>query len=184
MKRIFDICISVIALIILLPLFLIIYCLVKIDSKGPAFYVQERVGHKEKNFNLIKFRSLIVDQENNANFFTSKDDPRITKTGKWLRKLSLDELPQLINVLLGTMSLVGPRPDLMVQKELYAPSDWALRTSVKPGITGLAQATLRSNATFEERKNYDLYYINNYSFLFDIKILFMTIKQVFSTGGF
>ena len=126
---------------------------------------------------------MVIDAENRGSFFTEDNDPRITFLGKFLRKSSLDELPQLLNVLKGDMSLVGPRPDSLAQKELYSREEWVSRCSVRPGITGLAQATLRSQATIEERKRMDLEYVKNKSFLLDLKILILTVKQILTKGG-
>ncbi len=168
----------------LAPVFLIIALIIKLDSKGPIFFVQQRVGHNQKKFNLFKFRSMYLDNVKLGKYYTEKNDARITRSGKWLRASSLDEIPQLLNVFLGSMSLVGPRPDVPEQIDLYNITDLELRTSVKPGLTGLAQVVLRSEATFEQRKYYDLLYVAQQSLFFDIKILFMTVKQVITKGSY
>lgn len=184
MKRFFDIAASGAALILLLPLFLAIGVAIKLDSKGRIFFRQERVGLNGNLFKIFKFRSMVADAPKRGPYFTAAGDPRITKAGSFLRKTSLDELPQLLNVLLGDMSLVGPRPDVPAQRGQYTEDEWTRRHTVRPGITGLAQATLRSSATPEERKALDLEYVGKADILSDIKILFMTVKQVLCKGGF
>lgn len=183
MKRLFDITSSVLGLLCLLPVFFVVGIIIIIENHGPIFYKQQRVGLSGRLFYMYKFRSMKVDADKVGSYFTSKNDPRITHVGKWLRKLSVDELPQLINVLLGHMSIVGPRPNVSQQQELYSASAWTKRNSVRPGITGLAQATNRSCATAEERENMDLIYVDKSDLVFDFKIIFMTIKQVVSKGG-
>jgi lipopolysaccharide/colanic/teichoic acid biosynthesis glycosyltransferase len=154
-----------------------------IDDPGTPFFKQKRVGINGRVFGMYKFRSMKLNMSGEGLHFTQKNDPRITKVGKFIRRTSIDELPQLFNIILGHMSIVGPRPDVPVQEENYTPEQWQLRTSVKPGITGLAQATLRSDATPETRTKLDLEYVDKQSFLFDMKIIVMTIKQVISKGG-
>ena len=183
MKRLFDIASSLIGLLCLLPLFIITSLIVVFDNFGPVFYKQARVGLNGKIFYMYKFRSMKVDADKIGPYFTSTDDPRITRIGKWLRKSSIDELPQLVNVFLGHMSIVGPRPNVLQQKELYSEDNWVKRNSVRPGITGLAQATSRSSATGNERDKLDLQYVDRSSFVFDLKIILMTIKQVMLKGG-
>lgn len=182
-KRFFDLFISLISLIILSPLFLIIAIVIKATSKGPVFFKQERLGKKGKTFKIIKFRTMIVNAEHIGDGLrvSSASDPRITKIGKILRATSLDELPNLINTLLGTMSLVGPRPPAT-----YHPYDgyenypeWAKkRFKMRPGITGLAQATVRNSATWDERIQIDNEYVEKFSLWLDIKVLFLTVKRV------
>ena len=183
MKRFFDIVSSLIGLLCLFPLFFLTSLVILLDNFGPVFYKQQRVGLNGKLFGMYKFRSMRVDADKIGPYFTSEDDPRITRAGKWLRRTSIDELPQLINVLLGHMSIVGPRPNVMKQKELYSEINWVKRNSVPPGITGLAQATNRSSATGDERDILDLEYIDKSSFILDLKIILMTIKQVVLKGG-
>ena len=185
-KRIIDIIASLSALILLAPVFLLISCFSYYESKDwrAVLFLQPRVGLHGRLFNMLKFRSMVINASEKGEYYTLINDPRITKLGSFLRKSSLDELPQLINVLKGEMSLIGPRPDLPIQQQLYAEEEWTLRCSVRPGITGLSQSTLRSQATAEQRKEYDLYYIKNISLRLDIKIIFLTIKQVIKTGSY
>ncbi|MGF1758895.1 sugar transferase [Photobacterium sagamiensis] len=183
MKRIVDILLSIIGLVCLLPFFVVIALIITIDNFGPVFYKQQRVGLNGQLFGLYKFRSMKINADKIGPYFTSENDPRITSVGKWLRRLSIDELPQLINVLLGHMSVVGPRPNVPQQRELYSESSWTKRNSVRPGITGLAQATKRSSATEKEREALDLEYVDKHNVVFDLKIIFMTIEQVVLKGG-
>lgn len=182
MKRFFDILVSSIFLLMLMPVFFAVALLIRRD-KGPVFFVQERVGINGVPFKIYKFRSMIVNSNHENNFSTSDGDPRITNVGRFIRKTSIDELPQLINVLKGEMSVVGPRPNVYQQKNEYTEEQWDLRNSVLPGITGLAQATMRSEATWQERFDLDIEYIRNKSFSYDMKILIMTIRQVVFRGG-
>ena len=182
MKRLFDIFISLLLLILLLPIFIVVAFFIKIEG-GPVFYSQVRIGKNGELFNIYKFRSMVINASELGGYSTGKNDNRITTIGKFIRKTSIDELPQLINVIKGNMSLVGPRPNVPLQKAEYSQDDWERRNSVLPGITGLAQATLRSNATPEERLNLDLNYIQKFSFLFDLKIIVLTVKQVLFKGG-
>ena len=126
---------------------------------------------------------MVINAEKQGSYFTQDNDSRITFLGKFLRKTSLDELPQLFNVIKGDMSLVGPRPDVSQQQKLYSKKEWRTRCSVRPGITGLAQATLRSQATVQERKAMDLQYVKKKSFFLDLKIIMMTLQQVILKGG-
>ena len=187
-KRGFDVLASGAALIILSPLFLVLTILIKKEDGGPAFYSQERIGKNEKPFKMWKFRSMIVNadqmveqleeqNEIDGAMFKIKDDPRVTKIGHVIRKYSLDELPQLWNVLKGDMSLVGPRPPLPMEVEDYTPYD-KLRLIVTPGCTGLWQVTKRNDADFDEMVELDLEYINNSSLWFDFKILLKTFGVV------
>lgn len=196
-KRIFDIVGAIIGLIITSPLFLIISVLYLFgENKGPIFFKQKRYGKNGKFFILYKFRSMVInadeklkkDQilykkyvENNYKL-DPVEDPRITKIGRFLRKTSLDEIPQLINVLKGEMSLVGPRP--IVEEELKEYKDKKSDfLSVKPGITGYWQVCGRSNVGYPERANLELYYVYNRTFLLDIKILLLTVKVVLQKKG-
>lgn len=187
-KRLFDIIASASGLILLSPLFLFLIIKIRHEDGGPAFYSQERIGKNEKPFKMWKFRSMVVnadqmiDQLEDQNeiegaMFKIKDDPRITKIGHTIRKYSLDELPQLWNVLIGDMSLVGPRPPLPMEVEDYTPYD-KLRLIVTPGCTGLWQVTKRNDADFDEMVELDLEYINNSSLWFDFKILLKTVGVV------
>ncbi len=177
-KHSFDRLTSLIGVIFLIPLFLIIAILIKLDSEGPVFYKQERIGADGKRFLIFKFRSMRVDAEDDTGPVWAKpDDPRRTKLGSLLRRYNLDELPQLINVLKGDMSLVGPRPErpYFVTKFKEKIPLYMSRHRVKSGITGWAQVNgLRGDTSIEERTKYDVYYVENWSFLFDLKILLMT----------
>ena len=181
-KRLLDFILSLIGLIILSPVLLIVAILVKCSSKGPIFFKQERLGKDGKVFKIIKFRTMINNAENLGTGLriTGKDDFRITKVGGVLRKLSLDELPQLINVLKGDMSLVGPRPPVTYFPHKYEEYDeiQQQRFYVRPGITGLAQVRVRNNATWDERIEIDVEYVKSLSFINDFKILFETVFKL------
>ncbi|NQZ51641.1 MAG: sugar transferase [Moritella sp.] len=183
MKRSFDLVISLIAVICLLPIIILVSILIKFSSNGGVVFYQTRVGLNGKVFNIYKFRTMVVNAEQLGSYYTEHNDTRITRIGSYLRKTSIDELPQLINVIKGDMSLVGPRPNLPRQKAEYLNSDWNKRNSVKPGITGLAQALSRSSATPEERLSQDLKYIGARSFMYDLWIIILTIRQIFLKGG-
>ncbi|SCJ34071.1 Putative colanic biosynthesis UDP-glucose lipid carrier transferase [uncultured Clostridium sp.] len=179
-KRIFDISISTVLLFFLSPLLLIIYILVKLSIKGEAFFLQDRVGKNNRIFKIIKFKTMRDIRDKTGTYLP--DYKRITKLGEFLRELSLDELPELINVLKGDMSLVGPRPLLIQYLELYD-DDQIRRHEVLPGITGLAQVNGRNNLKWSEKFNYDVWYVDNWSFWLDIKILFKTVYKVFKKDG-
>jgi exopolysaccharide biosynthesis polyprenyl glycosylphosphotransferase len=185
-KRLMDISISLTVLLILSPFMLIIAAVIKINGKGPVFFLQERVGRDGKPFIIYKFRSMRKDAEEGVGHrWAMKDDPRRTKVGAFLRKWSLDELPQLFNVLKGDMSLVGPRPEMsgLIQSFSKSIPHYLERHKVKSGMTGWAQVNgLRGNTSLEERIKYDLYYIENWSLDFDIKILLKTIWAI-GKGG-
>lgn len=176
MCRFFDILFSLIGLLFLGPIMLIIAIVITLESPGSPIFRQNRVGQEGIIFKMNKFRSMVKNAPSIGALTTCPGDPRITKIGRIIRKTSLDELPQLWNVLIGDMSLVGPRPDVPAQEKLYKPNDWKKRISVKPGITGLAQATKRSSATDEERLEKDFEYINQQSVKIYFKILFMTAR--------
>ena len=182
-KRLMDITISTLGLILASPLLMVIFILTKIGSSGPALLKQERIGKNAYSFTCIKFRSMVEGAEDvTGPVWTDPDDQRITRLGRRLRRLSLDELPQLWNVLVGEMSLVGPRPErdhFVSRYEMLR----GRRLSVKPGMTGLAQVNGRYSLTIPEKVEYDLYYIRNYSLLLDIKILFKTISVVLKGEG-
>jgi lipopolysaccharide/colanic/teichoic acid biosynthesis glycosyltransferase len=180
-KRVLDVILSIVFLIIFSPIFLIVALIIKLDSPGPVFFKQERLGLNGKSFHLYKFRSMYTDIV--GHYSTSLNDPRITRFGKWIRKMSLDELPQLLNVVRGEMSLVGPRPNVINQRNEYTSEEWDLRNSVLPGITGLAQVKFRSLATPKERLEQDLMYVMKKSFFLDLLILFKTISCVFHNKG-
>ena len=185
-KRTFDLVGSGIGLLILSPLLLLLAILVRLDSPGPVFYAQERVGLNGRRFRMIKFRSMRTDAEAAGPGWTVKDDPRRTPLGSTLRKLSLDELPQLWNVFAGDMSLVGPRPEQPRFVETFRGSipRYMLRHHVRAGMTGWAQVNgLRGDTPLEERIRYDLYYIQNWSLWFDLRILLLTVVRVFKDAS-
>ena len=183
MKRGFDLCVAAAALALLALPMLLIAAWVWLDSGGPVLFAQTRVGRGERTFRLLKFRSMVVDAEARGPQRTATADPRITRSGRWLRRTSLDELPQLLNVLRGDMSLVGPRPDVPAQRGDYAEADWQRRCSVRPGLTGLAQARYRSRATPHQRLEADLDYVDHHGLLRDLEILGMTVGQLLRRSG-
>ena len=190
LKRAMDIVGALCGIILLSPIFLIVAIAIKIeDPKGAIFFKQTRVGKKEKAFKMYKFRSMVTDAEErlaelrhknevSGAMFKMKDDPRITKIGKFIRKTSIDELPQLINVLKGEMSLVGPRPPLVNEVEIYTRYQ-KQRLLVTPGCTGLWQATVRNSVGFEEMVELDLEYIKNRSLIYDIHLILKTVCMIF-----
>ena len=192
-KRILDVVVSALGLLLLWPLFIIIWLAIKLDSPGPGIFVAQRVGENGKLFNMLKFRTMYVNQENVGNPTTSKedlcevvhkvkDDPRVTRVGKFLRRTSLDEIPQLINVLKGEMSLVGPRPEQPFLTQCYDHWQWQ-RLSVPPGVTGWWQISGRSDLPMHLNTQYDMYYVRNFSLLLDLKILFKTVATVLKGKG-
>ena len=193
-KRFADIICSAIAIILLSPFFIIISIAIKATSKGPAIFVHKRVGKNGKEIGIYKFRSMVMNAEELIEKFTPeqkeefkknfklKNDPRITKIGKFLRKTSLDELPQLFNILKGDLSIVGPRPIMEVETKIYGEyKDMLL--SVKPGLTGFWAANGRSDTSYKRRRAMEIYYVKNRSFLLDIKIIFKTVISVFKGEG-
>ena len=182
LKRIFDFTFSLFGLLFLSPFLILIALIIKLDSKGPVFYIQRRVGLDGKNFNIIKFRTMVKDAEKETGAVWSKPgDKRVTKIGKFLRKFSIDELPQLINVLKGDMSLVGPRPERPEFVEEFKNNipKYMLRHRVRTGMTGWAQVHgLRGNTSLEKRIEFDIYYIQNWSFRLDLEILWRTILKL------
>jgi sugar transferase (PEP-CTERM system associated) len=189
LKRLIDLACATIGLILTVPLLLIIPIWIKLDSPGPVFYRQERVGYKGTLFTLIKFRSMRADAESGSGpIWATDEDPRITRAGRLLRKLRLDELPQLLNVLSGEMSFVGPRPERPVFVNLLKSKIpyYDLRHSVRPGITGWAQIKYRYGASIEdaiEKLTYDLYYIKNLSLVLDLGVIAETLKVVLGSRG-
>ena len=192
-KRLFDVVASACGLILLSPLFLLLIILIKSEDGGPAFYSQERIGKNEKPFKMWKFRSMVVDadkmldkledqNEIDGAMFKIKDDPRITKIGHVIRKYSLDELPQLWNVLIGDMSLVGPRPPLPSEVEEYTDYD-KQRLTVMPGCTGLWQVTKRNEADFDEMVWLDIVYINHSGVFEDLKLIVKTVLVMIHPNG-
>jgi lipopolysaccharide/colanic/teichoic acid biosynthesis glycosyltransferase len=179
-KRIMDIVVSSLLIVLLAPLLALIAILVRLDSSGPALFVQRRVGQNGDFFNIFKFRSMFVDAPRYARSPTTSSDPRITRVGRVLRRLSLDELPQLLNVLVGTMSLVGPRPEMPFIVESYDARQ-RLRLKAKPGITGLWQLSADRAFPIHQNTEYDLYYIRNRTFSMDAAILIHTL--VFALCG-
>lgn len=175
-KRILDILISLVGLIILSPIFLIVAILVKIKLGSPIFFKQERPGKDEKIFKLYKFRSMSDKKDENGKLLPDKE--RLTKFGKILRSTSLDELPELFNILKGDMSLIGPRPLAVCYLPYYNEKE-KHRHDVRPGLTGLAQINGRNALNWEERFAYDIEYINNITFMNDMKIFFKTFIKVF-----
>lgn len=162
---------------------LVVSILIKIDSRGPIFFKQDRVTENGKTFYVYKFRTMVENAEKlTGPVLATDNDPRITKIGNILRATRIDEIPQIINVFSGNMSIVGPRPErqFFIDQYLESTPEFAFRTAVKAGITGLAQVSGKYTTTFEDKLRYDLMYIKNYSFLLDMKILFKTIKVVFT----
>ncbi len=180
MKRCFDLAVTILALLLLAPLMVILGVLIFFKLGSPVLYTQMRPGYNGKLFKLVKFRSMkeAYDQEGNL----LPDSERLNAFGKLLRASSLDELPELLNVLLGEMSLVGPRPLLVEYLELYN-DEQARRHEVRPGITGWAQVHGRNNLSWEKKFEYDVWYVNNRTFLLDLKILFMTLGKALSAEG-
>ena len=183
-KRSFDLIFGSIAFLVALPLTVFIAVVIKLTSKGPVIFKQRRVGYKSRNFYMYKFRTMYPETPRFAKPPRSSEDPRITPIGKWLRKTSLDEIPQLINVIAGEMSLVGPRPEMPQIVKKY--TAWQKkRLEVKPGLTGLWQILGRKDLPLSENLEYDFYYINNQSFLLDLIIILKTIPKVlFGKGAY
>lgn len=180
LKRLFDIIASAVGLVVLSPVFLVLVYLIRKNLGSPVFFTQERPGKDGKPFKMIKFRSMRDAADENGN--PLPDSERLTPFGKKLRATSLDELPELWNVLKGDMSLVGPRPLLMHYLPLYNDFQYR-RHEMRPGVTGWAQVNGRNAISWDEKFAYDIWYIDNYSFWLDIKILFLTIKKVFVREG-
>lgn len=192
-KRMMDILLSAVALLVLLPVFAVLALIVKRDSTGPAFFAQQRVGRSGEPFKMYKFRSMVVDaearlealrdqNEGNGHLFKLKNDPRVTNVGRWMRKYSLDELPQLLNVLKGDMSLVGPRPPLASEVAQYE-RETERRLYIKPGVTGLWQTRGRNDLPMDESIRLDLYYVENWSVTGDIMIMWRTVKVMIKPEG-
>lgn len=178
-KRLLDFIVSLFAIIALSPVFIITSIAVKADSKGPVFFVQKRVGKDKKNFNMYKFRSMRTDTPHDMpTHLLNNPDAFITKVGKFLRKSSLDELPQLFNILKGDMSVVGPRPALWNQDDLIAERDKYNANSIRPGLTGWAQVNGRDELEIDVKAKFDGEYVDKMSLLFDIKCIVNTALQV------
>jgi undecaprenyl phosphate N,N'-diacetylbacillosamine 1-phosphate transferase len=179
-----DILAAIILLVITLPIWLIISLFIKLDSPGPIIFKQVRIGKDGKEFLIYKFRTMYQDVPSQGRSPISDDDPRITRVGKFLRKTSLDELPQLINIIKGEMSFVGPRPEQKLIVDKYYTNYEKQRFLVKPGITGLWQISLDRTKPIHENLQYDFTYINNVSLFMDLKILFKTIIIMFRSNTF
>lgn len=178
LKRLFDIVIAIFVLTISFPILIVLAILIKGKLGSPVFFLQIRPGLNGKPFKIFKFRTMLDVADGNS----PSDESRLTPFGKWLRSISLDELPELWNVLIGDMSLVGPRPLLMEYLPLYS-SEQNRRHKVRPGITGWAQINGRNAISWEEKFELDLWYVDNQSFWVDLKILFLTVKKVFDREG-
>jgi lipopolysaccharide/colanic/teichoic acid biosynthesis glycosyltransferase len=188
LKRLLDIFVSLFVLIFFLPLFIVLSIVVKTSSKGPIFFKQIRIGYKGKGFKIIKFRTMFTDAEINGPALSSSQDKRITPTGKWMRKYRLDELPQFYNVLIGEMSLVGPRPEreFFINQILILAPHYKHLHRVKPGITSWGQVKYGYAESVEqmvERLKFDILYIENRSLAVDIRILIYTIKTIIDGAG-
>ena len=193
-KRFMDVILATIALVVLSPIFLIIAIAIKIESKGPVFFKHARIGKNGKIIKLYKFRSMVINAEELIKSFTPEqmkeykenykltNDPRITKIGKFLRKTSLDELPQLLNIIKGDLSIIGPRPVVTDELKKYGANTEKF-LSVTPGLTGYWAANGRSCTTYEQRMQMELYYIDNLSLKMDVKVFFKTIEAVIKREG-
>lgn len=179
-KRIIDFCLSLIALIILSPLLLVLIVLGTVFMRGNPFFTQKRPGKDEKIFKLIKFRTM--DNRKDADGNLLPDEVRLNRYGKFLRSTSLDELPELVNIVKGDMAIVGPRPQL-VRDMVFMTQEQRKRHSVRQGLTGWAQVNGRNAISWEDKFKYDLEYVDKVSFLFDVKIIFMTVASVFKRDG-
>ena len=193
-KRLVDILVSAVALLMLAPVFALVALLIKLEDNGPVFFAQRRVGKWGREFKMYKFRSMCVDAEQRLQAllqknqhstgvtFKAKDDPRVTRIGRWLRKFSIDEFPQFYNVLIGDMSLVGPRPPVPREVAMYSPAD-RRRLEAKPGLTCFWQVSGRSEIDFPEQVQLDVQYIESQSFWLDVKILLKTVPAVLLGRG-
>lgn len=182
-KRFIDFCVALVAMPFVLLLCAGVWVAIKLDDGGPLFHMASRIGKDGRIFKMYKFRSMIVDAPDlrmaDGSTYNSADDPRVTKVGKFLRKTSLDEIPQLINVLIGDMALIGPRPDSAFYLEHYTPEERVILT-VRPGITGWNQAINRNSVGTKEKLQADIYYVEHLSMMFDCKVIWLTIKSVLS----
>ena len=182
-KRLIDFIIALIAFPFVLLLCIFVWIAIKLDDGGPLFHMASRIGKNGRIFKMFKFRSMIVNAPDlrmeDGSTYNAEDDPRVTKVGKFLRKTSLDEIPQLLNVLIGDMALIGPRPDSAFYLEYYTPEERVILT-VRPGITGWNQAVNRNSVGTKEKLQADIYYVEHLSFLFDCKVIWLTIKTVLS----
>lgn len=180
LKRVLDFISSLFGLILVSPIFIIIFILLLFTNKGKPFFFQSRPGKNEKFFKIIKFKTMNDKKDENGELLSF--EKRVTKVGNTLRKLSLDEIPQLINVLIGDMSLIGPRPLLIEYLPRYSPTQ-KRRHEVKPGVTGWAQINGRNTISWEKKFEYDVWYVDNLTFLLDVKIILLTIKKVVIKEG-
>ncbi len=184
-QRIVDIVLSFLAMIIGIPVILIAGIFIKLEDKGPILYKQERLGRHGKEFYVYKLRSMRTDAEKFGAQWAEKDDPRVTKVGKFIRKTRIDEIPQLFNIFKGDMGIIGPRPErpgfTKEFEETYG--HFVYRLAIKPGLTGWAQVNGGYEIDPGEKLKYDIYYIKNRSLLLDIKIVFMTVKVIFTGDG-
>jgi exopolysaccharide biosynthesis polyprenyl glycosylphosphotransferase len=191
-KRAFDIAVSAVALILISPIMLVTAIAIKIEDRGPVFYVSERIGYHGRKFRIFKFRSMHTDADERLQqlreevgaegLFKMKNDPRITRVGRFIRKTSIDELPQFINSLLGSMSVVGPRPHLKHEVDAFG-ADMRMRMEVRPGITGLWQVSGRSDLTPRQAEKLDLYYVDNWSLSMDVRTILATFQAVAASRG-
>ena len=179
-KRFIDFVVSLIVLIIMFPFILVICLCLLVSNHGKPFFFQQRPGKNERIFKVIKFKTMTDEKDNTGNLLPDAD--RMTKIGKFVRSTSLDEFPQLLNVLKGDMSLIGPRPLLVQYLPLYS-KEQSRRHTVRPGITGWAQVNGRNAISWQKKYNYDIWYIDNMSLLLDLKIVYLTIKKVFIREG-
>ncbi|MGM0828895.1 MAG: sugar transferase [Bacillota bacterium] len=184
-RRLFDIVLAIAGLVVAFPLLVIFSIAIKLDTKGTVFYRQERVGVKGKYFKLLKLRTMEMDAEKDGPRWAVTNDPRVTRIGRYLRKTRIDELPQLINVLKGDMSIIGPRPERPIFTEIFNQKTpgFIKRLAIKPGLTGWAQVNGGYDITPEEKLAYDLEYIRKRSFFLDVKILLLTFKVVMTGEG-
>lgn len=184
LKRVIDFILSLIGLIVLSPVFIILCIWIKLDSKGPIFFRQKRVGKNKKHFNILKFRTMYIDTPKDMpTHMLSNPDQYITKAGKFLRKTSLDELPQIINILKGEVAIIGPRPALWNQDDLIAERDKYGANDIKPGLTGWAQINGRDELEIDVKAALDGEYVRRMSFPFDVKCFFGTITSVLKHEG-
>lgn len=184
LKRVLDILFSGIGILLLIPFWLVLFLAIKIDSKGPIFFKQKRVGIHKKTFSILKFRTMRIDAPHDTpTHLLENPEQYLTRIGRWLRKTSLDELPQVFNIFVGQMSIIGPRPALWNQNDLVAERDKYGANDVRPGLTGWAQINGRDELEIEVKAKYDGEYVKRVSFLFDCKCFFGTIKSVLKHDG-
>jgi len=188
-KTVMDFVICLLVLLAGLPLWLVLAVIIKLDSRGPVFYVQTRVGKGGREFGIVKFRSMVKDAESGSGaVWAGRNDPRVTRAGAWLRRTRLDEVPQILNILTGHMSLVGPRPERpeIISRLRTVFPFYNKRLTIKPGLTGWAQVKLEYDSSLEdvaEKLKYDFFYIENQSLFLDIEILMRTVKVVLTGAG-